>query len=47
VKLVVRGDEAEESWRVVTPVLAAWADNLVPLEEYAARTDGPADQRTG
>jgi glucose-6-phosphate 1-dehydrogenase len=41
--LSIRGDEAEESWRVVTPVLAAWAKDLVPLEEYAAGSDGPAD----
>jgi glucose-6-phosphate 1-dehydrogenase len=45
--LSIRGDEAEESWRVVTPVLAAWAKDLVPLEEYAAGSDGPADQREG
>jgi glucose-6-phosphate 1-dehydrogenase len=45
--LSIRGDEAEESWRVVTPVLAAWAKDLVPLQEYAAGSDGPADQREG
>jgi glucose-6-phosphate 1-dehydrogenase len=39
--LSIRDDEAEESWRVVTPVLAAWAKDLVPLEEYAAGSDGP------
>jgi glucose-6-phosphate 1-dehydrogenase len=43
--LSIRGDEAEESWRVVTPVLAAWAKDLVPLEEYAAGSDGPAAPR--
>jgi glucose-6-phosphate 1-dehydrogenase len=42
--LSIRGDEAEESWRVVTPVLAAWAKDLVPLQEYAAGSDGPTDQ---
>jgi glucose-6-phosphate 1-dehydrogenase len=41
--LSIRGDEAEESWRVVTPVLTAWAEDLVPLQEYAAGSDGPAD----
>jgi glucose-6-phosphate 1-dehydrogenase len=41
--LSIRGDEAEESWRVVTPVLAAWAKDLVPLQEYRAGSDGPAD----
>jgi glucose-6-phosphate 1-dehydrogenase len=45
--LSIRGDEAEESWRVVTPVLAAWAKDLVPLQEYVAGSDGPADPRAG
>jgi glucose-6-phosphate 1-dehydrogenase len=45
--LSIRADEAEESWRVVTPVLAAWAKDLVPLQEYAAGSDGPAGQRGG
>ncbi|WP_432827357.1 glucose-6-phosphate dehydrogenase [Dactylosporangium sp. CA-092794] len=40
--LSIRADEAEESWRVVTPVLEAWAKDLVPLEEYPAGSDGPA-----
>jgi glucose-6-phosphate 1-dehydrogenase len=40
--LAIRGDEAEESWRVVSPVLEAWAKDLVPLEEYPAGSDGPA-----
>jgi glucose-6-phosphate 1-dehydrogenase len=40
--LAIRGDEAEESWRVVTPVLEAWAQDAVPLQEYPAGSDGPA-----
>jgi glucose-6-phosphate 1-dehydrogenase len=40
-RLSIRGDEAEESWRVVTPVLDAWLKDLVPLEEYPAGTQGP------
>ena len=44
--LSIRGDEAEESWRVVTPVLSAWAKDLVPLEEYPAGSLGP-HARTG
>ena len=40
--LSIRGDEAEESWRVVAPVLAAWSKDQVPLLEYPAGTDGPA-----
>ncbi|HEY2527149.1 MAG TPA: glucose-6-phosphate dehydrogenase [Xanthobacteraceae bacterium] len=39
--LSIRADEAEESWRVVTPVLDAWSKELVPLLEYAAGSDGP------
>jgi len=42
--LSIRGDEAEESWRVVTPVLDAWSEDLVPLQEYAAGSNGPTDQ---
>ncbi|MCZ2858906.1 glucose-6-phosphate dehydrogenase [Blastococcus sp. VKM Ac-2987] len=33
--------EAEESWRIVEPILAAWAGGDVPLQEYAAGSDGP------
>lgn len=40
--LSVRGDMAEESWRIVTPVLEAWRANAVPLEDYAAGSGGPA-----
>jgi glucose-6-phosphate 1-dehydrogenase len=39
--LSVRGDEAEWSWRVVTPVLEDWRAGRVPLEEYPAGSDGP------
>jgi glucose-6-phosphate 1-dehydrogenase len=42
--LSIRGDEAEESWRVLTPVLSAWSKDLVPLEEYAAGSPGPASR---
>jgi glucose-6-phosphate 1-dehydrogenase len=41
--LSVRGDVAEECWRIVEPVLAAWRDGRVPLEEYPAGSDGPSD----
>lgn len=40
-KLSVRGDAAEASWRVMTPVLEAWADGAVLLEEYPAGSSGP------
>ena len=34
--LSIRGDEAEEAWRVLTPVLQSWHVDHVPLEEYPA-----------
>ncbi|MFE6254283.1 glucose-6-phosphate dehydrogenase [Agromyces sp. NPDC057865] len=40
--LSIRGDVAEECWRIVEPVLAAWRKDQVPLEEYEAGSDGPA-----
>jgi glucose-6-phosphate 1-dehydrogenase len=44
--LSVRGDVAEECWRIVTPVLAAWHKNAVPLESYAAGSGGPKSWKT-
>lgn len=40
--LSVRGDTAEQCWRIVDPVLQAWRSGDVPLEEYPAGSDGPA-----
>ena len=40
--LTVRGDVAEECWRILTPVIEAWEAGGVPLEEYEAGSDGPA-----
>jgi glucose-6-phosphate 1-dehydrogenase len=40
-QLSVGGDAAVESWRIMEPVLAAWHDDRVPLEEYAAGSTGP------
>jgi glucose-6-phosphate 1-dehydrogenase len=40
--LSIRADEAEESWRVVAPVIDAWSKDLVPLQEYPAGSYGPA-----
>jgi glucose-6-phosphate 1-dehydrogenase len=34
--LSIRGDEAEEAWRVLAPVMSAWSSDRVPLEEYPA-----------
>ncbi|MGD8196054.1 glucose-6-phosphate dehydrogenase [Herbiconiux sp. P18] len=39
--LSVRGDVAEQCWRIVTPVLTAWAEGETPLEEYEAGSAGP------
>jgi glucose-6-phosphate 1-dehydrogenase len=39
--LSVRADVAEDCWRIVDPVLQAWARDSVPLEEYAAGSPGP------
>jgi glucose-6-phosphate 1-dehydrogenase len=43
--LSVRGDIAEECWRIVAPVLAAWRKDKVPLDSYAAGTRGPRSWR--
>ncbi|MEO6790083.1 MAG: glucose-6-phosphate dehydrogenase [Ornithinibacter sp.] len=39
--LTVRGDTAEECWRVMAPVISAWARDKVAMEEYAAGSTGP------
>lgn len=45
-RLAVRGDAAEECWRIVEPVLEAWRAEAVPMDEYAAGSSGPAGWRT-
>ncbi|WP_217914684.1 hypothetical protein [Miltoncostaea marina] len=45
--LSVRGDEAEEAWRIVSPVLDAWAAGAVPLEGYRPGSEGPPPLATG
>lgn len=40
--LSVRGDAAEQCWRIVEPILEAWRRGEVPLEEYPAGSAGPA-----
>jgi glucose-6-phosphate 1-dehydrogenase len=42
--LSIRGDEAEEAWRVVTPLLDAWSADVVPMEEYPAGSQGPGQR---
>jgi glucose-6-phosphate 1-dehydrogenase len=39
--LSIRADEAEEAWRILTPVLDGWSRDLVPLNEYEAGSNGP------
>lgn len=41
--LSVRGDAAEQCWRIVQPVLDAWHADAVPMDEYPAGSLGPAD----
>jgi glucose-6-phosphate 1-dehydrogenase len=40
--LSVRGDAAEQCWRIIEPVRQAWKADQVPLEQYAAGSGGPA-----
>lgn len=39
--LSVRGDMVVQCWEIIEPVRQAWQDNLVPLKEYAAGSNGP------
>ncbi|WP_229071101.1 glucose-6-phosphate dehydrogenase [Actinoplanes sp. DH11] len=41
--LSIRADVAEQCWRIVEPVTAAWRAGKVPLQEYPAGSRGPAD----
>ena len=40
--LSIRGDEAEECWRIVEPILSAWNAGVAPISSYAAGSAGPA-----
>lgn len=40
--LSIRADEAEEAWRVLTPVIEGWSRGLAPLREYEAGSSGLA-----
>lgn len=44
--LSVRGDVAEECWRILEPVLNAWRKDKVPLQNYAAGSGGPEGWET-
>jgi glucose-6-phosphate 1-dehydrogenase len=39
--LFIRGDEAEEAWRIVDPVMKAWSAGKVPMQEYPAGATAP------
>ena len=39
--LFIRGDEAEESWRIIDPVMNAWNADEVPMQEYVAGEPPP------
>ncbi|MGW5524167.1 glucose-6-phosphate dehydrogenase [Gordonia sp. NPDC003950] len=40
--LAVRGDAAEQCWRIVQPVIDAWESDKVAMDEYPAGSTGPA-----
>ncbi|WP_448609097.1 glucose-6-phosphate dehydrogenase [Geodermatophilus sp. URMC 60] len=40
-RLSVSGEEAEQAWRIIDPVLQAWAQDAVPMLEYPAGAAGP------
>lgn len=44
--LFIRSDEVEHSWRIVTPLLEAFAANALPLATYPAGSWGPAEAHT-
>jgi glucose-6-phosphate 1-dehydrogenase len=39
--LAVRGDTAEQCWRIIDPVLQAWRDDRTPMDTYSAGSAGP------
>jgi glucose-6-phosphate 1-dehydrogenase len=46
VTLSVRGDAAEQCWRIIEPVRDSWERGEVPLEEYPAGSWGPEEWNT-
>ncbi len=43
--LFIRGDEAEEAWRIIDPVMNAWNADEVPMQEYVAGDPPPDPSR--
>jgi glucose-6-phosphate 1-dehydrogenase len=41
--LFTRDDEVEAQWRVIDPIIQAWADDEVPLATYEAGSAGPEE----
>jgi glucose-6-phosphate 1-dehydrogenase len=41
--LFIRTDEVEQAWRIVQPLLAAWANDDAPLSHYPAGSWGPKE----
>ena len=39
--LFIRGDEAEEAWRIIDPVMKAWTAGVVPMQDYLAGQTPP------
>ncbi|QPZ39748.1 glucose-6-phosphate dehydrogenase [Paramicrobacterium chengjingii] len=44
--LSVRGDAAEQMWRIVDPIIEAWRADEVSLDEYETGSNGPASWPT-
>ncbi len=42
--LAIRGDEAEECWRIVEPIVNEWAKGTPPLRSYPAGSAGPGSR---
>ena len=45
--LSIRGDEAEECWRIVEPILSAWDAGASPILAYEAGSLGPTVTKRG
>jgi glucose-6-phosphate 1-dehydrogenase len=43
--LFLRNDEVDHAWRIVEPVINAWASDVCPLYSYPAGSWGPPDSR--
>ena len=39
--LSVRGDTAEQCWRILEPMIDAWRRGAVPMDQYPAGSRGP------